>query len=147
MQHDEALSYPIQKQSSNKRSVQEFSAARGGSLTQSEQSDGPFLDRLYGDPKARCLQYGTETPQFWIAGLGEHFVGRLARELRFAGDVGDAALCLGHLAQREHDRGLVSILKHGFEVRRGFGGGFQPLDQPGFIGKARRRAASLRCAI
>ena len=82
------------------------------------------------------LEHGVQAAKLRFARLGEHLVGRFASEFRSTGDLGDAALRLGDLAQRQHEHRLIAILDHGLEVRRSFGGTLELLDQPRFVRQA-----------
>ena len=131
------------------RSASAAARGPGGRVRGREKpSSSPLLDRPHGDPEPGRPEHGVQAAKFRIARLGEHLVGRLASELRSARDLGDAALRLRDLAQREHERRLVAILDHGLEVRRGFGGVLELLDEPGLVRQASggRAAFSAQCA-
>ena len=96
---------------------------------------GPY--RLHCEPQAGCRKHRGETAQFGIAGLRQHLVGSLARELGPARDYGDAALRPRHLAKGKHDRGLIAFLNDGFDVGGGLSRILQPFKQPVCVGKAR----------
>jgi hypothetical protein len=78
--------------------------------------------RLYGDPKSCGPEHRAEASQLRIARLGQHPVRRLTRQARLARNRRNAALRDRHLAEREHDRHLIAVVKDGFEVSGGLGG-------------------------
>ena len=108
-----------------------------------------LLDGPYCNPQSGRSQYGLQASQLGIAGFGEHLVRRLPCELRLARDFSNAALRLSNMAQREHQRGLVTFLYDCLEVRGGFRRVLELLDQPRLVTKASgdRAASFARCAL
>jgi len=67
--------------------------------------------------------------------------------LRLARDLRNPTLRLRDVAQREHEHRLIAILDCSLQIRRRLSRVLQPLDQPRFIGQARRRAISSRSGL
>ena len=98
----------------------------------------PLFNRTNSDAQTKCTEHGGKTSVFGIANSRQHFVGGFPREFCLSRNLGDAALRLRHLSQREHDGGLVALREHGLQVCRRFVSILQALDQPIGIGTARR---------
>ena len=95
------------------------------------------FDRPDRKAQSGSRENGRQAAQFRVAGLGEHAVHRLPRELGATGHGGDPPVRHRDLPKRERERALMTFVDHGFEIGGRLLRVLQLLDEPILEGKAR----------